>query len=282
LQRGTGSDHLLLLHHHHHQYHQPNNYWTIAMIKSTLRAILRNPHPIARRGRSLLNGGTDVAVAAAVPRRLRSTSAVDVVTGSNHHHHHRPIHAATAEECMALEDKYGAHNYHPLPVVLKRGKGTRVWDIDGRVYFDFLAAYSAVNQGHCHPKIVSALVDQAETLTLTSRAFYNDALGEYSEYITNYFGMDRVLPMNTGVEGGETAIKLARKWGYQVKGIPPNRARVLFCTNNFWGRTLAAVSSSNDPTAYHQFGPYMPGFSSVPYNDLGSLEMELQKDAANM
>eukprot|EP00536_Pseudo-nitzschia_multiseries_P005508 jgi/Psemu1/254551/estExt_Genewise1Plus.C_1030074 len=183
---------------------------------------------------------------------------------------------------MALEDTYGAHNYHPLPVVLTKGSGTRVWDTDGTEYFDFLSAYSAVNQGHCHPKIIGALVDQAQNLTLTSRAFHNDALGEYCEFVTSYFGMDRVLPMNTGVEGGETAIKLARKWGYRVKGIAPNKARCLFANNNFWGRTLAAVSSSNDPTAYNEFGPYMPGFSSVPYNDLGSLEMEFQKDAENI
>lgn len=188
----------------------------------------------------------------------------------------------SAEECMALEDKYGAHNYHPLPVVLTKGSGTKVWDADGTEYFDFLSAYSAVNQGHCHPKIIQALTDQAQNLTLTSRAFHNDALGEYCEFVTQYFGMDRVLPMNTGVEGGETAIKLARKWAYQVKGVAPNQARCLFASNNFWGRTLAAVSSSNDPTAYNEFGPYMPGFSSVPYNDLGSLEMEFQKDAANI
>jgi len=190
--------------------------------------------------------------------------------------------AKSASQCMTLEDTYGAHNYHPLPVVLTKGSGTRVWDTDGKEYFDFLSAYSAVNQGHCHPKIIGALVDQAKQLTLTSRAFYNDALGEYCEFVTAYFGMDRVLPMNTGVEGGETAIKLARKWGYQVKGIAPNKARCLFANNNFWGRTLAAVSSSNDPTAYNEFGPYMPGFSSIPYNDLGSLEMEFQKDAENI
>ena len=190
--------------------------------------------------------------------------------------------ARSASECMALEDKYGAHNYHPLPVVITKGSNTKVWDSDGKEYFDFLSAYSAVNQGHCHPKIIGALTEQAQTLTLTSRAFHNDALGEYCEFVTNYFGMDRVLPMNTGVEGGETAIKLARKWGYQVKGIAPNKARCLFASNNFWGRTLAAVSSSNDPTAYNEFGPYMPGFTSVPYNDLGSLEIEFQKDAENI
>lgn len=188
----------------------------------------------------------------------------------------------SAKECMALEEKYGAFNYAPLPVVLASGKGTKVKDVDGREYFDFLSAYSAVNQGHCHPKIIGALVEQAEKLTLTSRAFHNDALGEYCEFATNYFGMDRILPMNTGVEGGETAIKLARRWGYSVKGIAPNKARVLFANQNFWGRTLAAVSSSNDPTAYRQFGPYMPGFSNVPFNDLGSLEMEFEKDAENI
>mmetsp|Transcript_30626 Transcript_30626/g.63971 ORF Transcript_30626/g.63971 Transcript_30626/m.63971 type:complete len:449 (-) Transcript_30626:112-1458(-) len=188
----------------------------------------------------------------------------------------------TAQRCMQLEDKYGAHNYHPLPVVLKQGVGTRVYDVDDKEYFDFLSAYSAVNQGHCHPKIVQALVDQAQKLTLTSRAFHNDSLGEYSEFVTQYFGYDRVLPMNTGVEGGETAVKLARRWGYEVKGIPSNQARVLFANHNFWGRTLAAISSSNDPTAFRGFGPYMPGFGHVPFNDLGSLEMEFEKDAANI
>lgn len=205
-------------------------------------------------------------------RLLRSMSAtVSSLDGSR-----------TAEDCIALEDKYGAHNYHPLPVVLTKGRNTKVWDIDGKEYMDFLSAYSAVNQGHCHPKIVNALTDQAENLTLTSRAFYNDALGEYCEFVTEYFGMDRVLPMNTGVEGGETAVKLARRWGYEVKGIAPNKAKVLFANQNFWGRTLAAISSSNDPTAYRGFGPYMPGFSHVPFNDLGSLEMEFEKDAENM
>jgi ornithine--oxo-acid transaminase len=188
----------------------------------------------------------------------------------------------TADECMALEDKYGAHNYHPLPVVLKKGINTKVWDVNGKEYYDFLSAYSAVNQGHCHPKIIDALVEQARELTLTSRAFHNDILGEYSEYITEYFGMDRVLPMNTGVEGGETAVKLARRWGYDVKGIPHNEARVLFANNNFWGRTLAAISSSNDPTAYNGFGPYMPGFSHVPFNDVAALEAEFEKDAKHM
>jgi len=189
---------------------------------------------------------------------------------------------STAAHCMELEQRRGAHNYHPLPVVLNRGEGTRLYDTDGREYFDFLSAYSAVNQGHCHPKIIAALTEQASKLTLTSRAFHNDALGPYSEFITDYFGYDRVLPMNTGVEGGETAIKLARRWGYEVKGIAPNKARVLFANQNFWGRTLAAISSSNDPTAIKGFGPYMPGFSNVPFNDLGSLESEFEKDAENI
>ncbi len=202
-------------------------------------------------------------------RRFKSTAAV-----ADRHRN--------AEECIALEEKYGANNYHPLPVVLSKGRNTKVWDIDGREYFDFLSAYSAVNQGHCHPKIINALIEQAQELTLTSRAFHNDILGEYSEYITSYFGMDRVLPMNTGVEGGETAVKLARRWGYDVKGIPENQARVLFANQNFWGRTLAAISSSNDPTAYNGFGPYMPGFSNVPFNDVEALEAEFKKDAAHM
>lgn len=173
---------------------------------------------------------------------------------------------------------------HPLLAISNSSQnvGTRLLDVDGREYFDFLSAYSAVNQGHCHPKIIGALVEQAQKLTLTSRAFHNDALGEYAEFVTSYFGYDRVLPMNTGVEGGETAIKLARRWGYDVKGIPENQARVIFAGNNFWGRTLAAISSSNDPTAYTGFGPYMPGFSSVEYNDLASLEAEFEKDGANI
>lgn len=187
-----------------------------------------------------------------------------------------------SERFIEQEDQYGAHNYHPLPVVLAKGEGTRVFDVGGKEYFDFLSAYSAVNQGHCHPKIISALIEQAQNLTLTSRAFHNDALGPFTEFITNYFGYDRVLPMNTGVEGGETAVKLARRWGYEVKGIPSNKARVLFANQNFWGRTLAAISSSNDPTAYRNFGPYMPGFSNVPFNDLGSLEMEFEKDAEHI
>lgn len=167
----------------------------------------------------------------------------------------------------------------PLNLTMRILVGTRVWDIDGNCYFDFLSAYSAVNQGHCHPKIISALTEQAQNLTLTSRAFYNDALGPYTEFITSYFGYDRVLPMNTGVEGGETACKLARRWGYEVKGIPENQARIIFAKQNFWGRTMAAISSSDDPTAYGGFGPYMPGFSNIPYNDLDALEAELEKDS---
>jgi len=187
-----------------------------------------------------------------------------------------------ARRLVDLEDRHGAHNYAPLPVVLARGSGTRVWDVDGRSYYDFLSAYSAVNQGHCHPKIVGALAEQAGTLTLTSRAFHNDCLGEFAEYCTNYFGYDRVLPMNTGVEGGETALKLARRWGYEVKGIEENKARVLFAQGNFWGRTLAAVSSSDDPEAYGGFGPYMPGFSSIPYASPAALAAELERDGANI
>jgi ornithine--oxo-acid transaminase len=177
---------------------------------------------------------------------------------------------------IELEDKYGAHNYHPLPVVIKKGEGIYVWDVEGKQYFDFLSAYSAVNQGHCHPKIIQALNEQASTLTLTSRAFHNNVLGEYEKYITNVFGYDRVLPMNTGVEGGETAIKLARKWGYEVKGIPENQAEVLFAEGNFWGRTIAAISSSDDEDSYGNFGPYVPLFKSIVYNDLDALEKALK------
>ncbi len=182
----------------------------------------------------------------------------------------------SAQYYFDLEEKYGAHNYHPLPVVLKKGLGIHLWDVDGKQYFDFLSGYSAVNQGHCHPTIVAALKSQAEVLTLTSRAFYNDQLGEYEKFITNYFGYDKVLPMNTGVEGGETAIKLARRWGYTVKGIEENQAKIIFVEGNFWGRTLAAVSSSTDPSSYTNFGPYMPGFEVIPYNDLAALEKALQ------
>ncbi|ESO00619.1 hypothetical protein HELRODRAFT_101030 [Helobdella robusta] len=175
-------------------------------------------------------------------------------------------------QILEKDEKYGAHNYHPLPVALSRGKGVFVWDVDGRRYYDFLSAYSAVNQGHCHPRIVHALQEQAASLTLTSRAFYNNWLGVYSEFVTKLFGYDRVLPMNTGVEGGETATKLARKWAYNVKKIPKNQAKHVFAEGNFWGRTLAAVSSSTDPTCYEGFGPYVPGFINVPYNDIKALD----------
>ena len=174
------------------------------------------------------------------------------------------------------ESKFGAHNYHPLPVVLSKGKGVFVWDVNDKKYYDFLSAYSAVNQGHCHPKIIKALNDQANTLTLTSRAFHNNILGSYEQYITNLFGYDKVLPMNTGVEGGETANKLARKWGYLKKGIEEDKARIIFANGNFWGRTLAAISSSDDPSSYKGFGPYMPGYSLIPYNNLDALENELK------
>lgn len=181
-----------------------------------------------------------------------------------------------SDELILLEAQHGAHNYHPLPVVLAKGLGAKVWDVEGKEYFDFLSAYSAVNQGHCHPKILKALTDQAAILTLTSRAFYNDVLGEYEQFITNLFGYDKVLPMNTGVEGGETANKLARKWGYEHKGIPENQAKIIFAEGNFWGRTLAAISSSDDPLSYKGFGPYMPGYELIPYNDLQALEQKLQ------
>jgi len=180
------------------------------------------------------------------------------------------------EEYIVLEDKYGAHNYHPLPVVLAKGEGVFVWDVAGKKYYDFLSSYSAVNQGHCHPKIVAALKLQADTLTLTSRAFHNDVLGQYEEFVTKLFGYDKVLPMNTGVEGGETANKLARKWGYMKKGIEKNKARIIFAKGNFWGRTLAAISSSDDPSSYEGFGPFMPGYDLIPYNDLEALETELK------
>lgn len=177
---------------------------------------------------------------------------------------------------IELEDRYGAHNYHPLPVVLEKGEGVFLWDVEGRKYFDFLSAYSAVNQGHCHPKIVGALNQQAQKLTLTSRAFHNNLLGEYEKFMCETFGFDRILPMNTGVEGGETAIKLARKWGYEIKGIPENQAITIFAHGNFWGRTVAAISSSDDPDSFGGFGPYVPNFKSIPYNDLTSLEEELK------
>jgi len=182
----------------------------------------------------------------------------------------------SSADLMALEDAHGAHNYHPLPVVLDRGEGVHVWDVEGKKYFDFLSAYSAVNQGHCHPHIVGALQRQSQRLTLTSRAFYNSNLGPFEKFMTELFGYDKVLPMNSGVEGGETSNKLARKWGYQKKGIPENKARILFAHGNFWGRTLAAISSSDDPLSYKDFGPYMPGYDLIPYNDLEALERELK------
>jgi len=175
-----------------------------------------------------------------------------------------------------LENNYGAHNYHPLPVVLEKGEGIYVWDVNNKKYFDFLSAYSAVNQGHCHPKINEALINQSSKLTLTSRAFHNNVLGEYEKFITDYFDYDRVLPMNTGVEGGETAVKLARKWAYEKKGVAKNKAKIIFVTGNFWGRTLAAISSSNDPLSTKNFGPFMPGYEIIPYNDLNALKSSLK------
>mgnify|MGYP006090006149 CR=1 FL=1 len=181
----------------------------------------------------------------------------------------------SSAEAMALEDKYGAHNYHPLPVVLDRGEGVFVWDSEGKKYFDFLSAYSAVNQGHCHPKIVGAMTAQAEKLTLTSRAFYNSVLGKYEKYITEYFGFDKVLPMNTGAEAVETAIKLCRKWAYDIKGVAPNEAQIIVCGENFHGRTTTIISFSSDPDAKGSFGPYTPGFTSIPYDDIDALEKAL-------
>lgn len=182
----------------------------------------------------------------------------------------------TIHPSIYLEQKYGAHNYHPLPVVIEKGMGIYMWDTDGKKYFDFLSAYSAVNQGHCHPKIINALTEQAKKLTLTSRAFYNNVLGNYEEYITSLFGYDKVLPMNTGVEGGETALKLCRKWAYEVKKIKQNEAVILFASGNFWGRTLSAVSTSTDSESFNNFGPYMPGFQIVPYGDINALNIALQ------
>ena len=181
----------------------------------------------------------------------------------------------TSQDYILKEDKYGAHNYHPLPVVLSKGEGVFVWDVEGKRYFDFLSAYSAVNQGHCHPKILKALTDQAQKLALTSRAFYNDCLGEFEEFITKYFGYDKVLPMNTGAEGDETALKLCRKWAYEKKGIPENQAKIIVCEGNFHGRTITIISMSTDPDSYKGFGPYTPGFVIVPYNDLDALKKEL-------
>ena len=180
------------------------------------------------------------------------------------------------QDYIALEDKYGAHNYHPLPVVLEKGEGPFVWDVEGKRYFDFLSAYSAVNQGHCHPKIIEALVTQAKKLTLTSRAFYSAALGEYEEYVTKFFGYERVLPMNTGAEADETALKLCRKWAYLKKGLKENSAKIIVCEGNFHGRTITIVSMSTDPDARNDYGPFTPGFITIPYNDLGALENALK------
>ena len=183
--------------------------------------------------------------------------------------------SANTQYFVELEEQYGAHNYHPLPVVLERGEGVFVYDVDNKRYYDFLSGYSAVNQGHCHPEIVAAFINQARKLTLTSRAFYNDQLGEFEKYITSYFGYDKVLPMNTGVEAVETAIKLCRRWGYDIKGIPANKAKIIVCENNFHGRTGMVISFSSDPSSYTGFGPFMPGFEIIPYNDLRALETAL-------
>lgn len=184
----------------------------------------------------------------------------------------------TSKDLISMEDKHGAHNYHPLEVVLKRGEGVHVWDVEGKQYYDFLSAYSAVNQGHCHPKIVGAMIDQAKRLTLTSRAFYNDSLGPYEKFVTEYFGFDKVLPMNTGAEAVETAIKLCRKWAYEKKGIPQDAAKIIVCENNFHGRTTTIVSFSNDPVAQKNFGPFTPGFIRIPYNDVEALAEALKQD----
>jgi ornithine--oxo-acid transaminase len=182
----------------------------------------------------------------------------------------------TSEKLMQLEDKYGAHNYHPLPVVLAKGKGALVWDVEGKEYYDFLSAYSAVNQGHCHPRIVNAMIEQAQKMTLTSRAFFNDCLGEYEKFVTEYFGYDKVLPMNSGAEADETALKLCRKWAYKVKGVAEDKAKIIVCEGNFHGRTITIVSMSSDPESYAGYGPFTPGFIKIPYNDLNALKLALQ------
>ena len=189
---------------------------------------------------------------------------------------HSVVDSKAAQNAIALEDKYGAHNYHPLPVVLAKGDGAKVWDVDGKEYFDFLSAYSAVNQGHCHPKIVDAMVNQARILTLVSRAFYSDTLGEYEKFISEYFGYDKVLPMNTGAEADETAIKLCRRWAYDKKGIAPDKAKIIACANNFHGRTVTVISMSTDPDSKAGFGPYTPGFEIIPYNDIDALSKALE------
>ncbi len=184
----------------------------------------------------------------------------------------------SSQQAMELEDQHGAHNYHPLPVVLAKGEGVYVWDVEGKRYYDFLSAYSAVNQGHCNPRIVNALKEQAETLTLTSRAFYNDVLGAYEKYVTEYFGFDKVLPMNTGAEAVETAIKVCRKWAYEKRGVPENEAKIIVCENNFHGRTTTVISFSNDEVARKNFGPYTPGFIKIPYDDIDALEKVLKEE----
>lgn len=186
------------------------------------------------------------------------------------------IDLTTSEKLMQLEDKYGAHNYHPLPVVLAKGSGALVWDVEGKEYYDFLSAYSAVNQGHCHPRIVNAMINQAQKMTLTSRAFFNDSLGVYEKYITEYFGYDKVLPMNSGAEADETALKLCRKWAYTKKGIAENQAKIIVCDGNFHGRTITIVSMSSDPDSYGGYGPFTPGFIRIPYNDLNALAAALE------
>lgn len=224
----------------------------------------------SREARRRVNGELSrVSRPAAVDAQRRSFAAAPVKAD-----------AATPKqrEFIDAEHRFGAHNYAPLPVVLERGLGVHMWDVDGRRYLDFLSAYSAVNQGHCHPKILKALVDQSSKLALTSRAFFNDALAGYEKYVTRLFGYDKVLPMNTGVEAGESAVKLARRWGYEVKGVPKDQAVVLFAKGNFWGRTLAAVSSSTDPESFGGFGPFMPGFENIPYNDVPALERALENN----
>ena len=184
--------------------------------------------------------------------------------------------SSNTQQYLDLEEKYGAHNYHPLPVVLNRGEGVFLYDVDGKRYYDFLSGYSAVNQGHCHPKIIATLIEQAQKLTLTSRAFHSNLLGDYEKYITDFFGYDKVLPMNTGVEAVETAIKLCRKWAYEVKGIAADKAKIIVCDGNFHGRTINVISFSSDPTAKNNFGPFMPGYESIPHNDLAALEKAFQ------
>jgi len=236
---------------------------------------------VGRRAFQSLAAGCSVLSRSSLQRTTRGGSLL----GASCHNRKLAQHAAAhqngrcdprdPQQYIDREKEYGAHNYEPLPVVLERGRGVHVWDVAGKKYYDFLSAYSAVNQGHCHPRIVQALIQQASNLGLTSRAFYNSELGSFEEYITKMFGYDKVLPMNTGVEAGETAVKLARRWAYAVKGVPEGRARVVFAAGNFWGRTLAAISTSTDPSSYSGFGPFMPGFDIVPYDDLPALERAL-------